>query len=89
LPDGTYTCKRRLSPEFGYELFEIMDVPGCTYIEIHVGNLQKDSKGCVCLGMGLGKLGTQQMVTSSRVAFEKFMALQDGCDQFTLTVISS
>jgi hypothetical protein len=24
---GTYTCKRRLSPHFGYELFEITNVP--------------------------------------------------------------
>ncbi len=89
LVDGTYVCKRRLSPEFGYELFQIMDVPDCTYIEIHIGNFQSDSKGCVCLGMGLGKMGAQQMLTSSRAAFNKFMALQNGCDEFQLTVKSS
>ena len=38
LVDGTYTCRRYLSPKHGYELFVVEKVPNATMIEIHVGN---------------------------------------------------
>lgn len=79
---GVYTCKRRLSPHFGYELFQIMNVPNRTFIEIHRGNYNRDSEGCVLLGSA--RVG--DMVARSKEAFDAFMRLQAGLNTFTLVV---
>lgn len=84
VPAGTYTCKRRLSPEFGYDLFWITDVPGATWIEIHIGNYpQVDSEGCVLLG--LARVGNTEIVKSRR-AFDQFMDSLTGIDSFELEI---
>lgn len=82
VPNGTYHCTRRMSPHFGYEVFMLNDVPGCEFIEIHAGNTQGDSHGCILLGHSMG----QGMILNSRLAFERFMELQKDCDSFELTV---
>lgn len=90
LASGTYTCQRgihKLSNLNPFEAFEVMDVPWfqgapVSGILFHVGNYNKDSEGCVLLGMQRG-VGC---ILESREAFEKFMSLQEGVDSFTLTV---
>ena len=83
LPDGTYTCKRRFSPHFGYDVFQITNVPGHDWIEIHLGNdCQIDSDGCTILGTHI----EGSIIMESKIAFDAFMKLQDGVDEFTLTV---
>lgn len=82
IPPGVYTCRRRTSPHFGFEVFEIMNVPGHDYIEIHPGNTNEDTKGCVCPG----QYRQGQMVLSSRLAFETLMKLEEGLDTWELTV---
>lgn len=88
IPDGTYTCKRRLSPHFGYDLFQVMDVPNCDFIEIHRGNnpghdnVKGDSEGCILLGME--QVGNT--VVQSAIAFNSFMQSLSGIDSFTLVV---
>ena len=63
--------------------YEILNVPGHSGILFHIGNFaQKDSSGCVLLGTELG----DQMIMESRMAFMRFLALQDQKD-FTLTVV--
>lgn len=85
LPYGTYTIKRRFSPHFGYGLFIIMDVPNCSFIEIHKGNdPQIDSKGCILLG--LLRTPDNGPLRESRVAFNKFMEYMEGSDEATLVV---
>lgn len=82
LPAGTYTCKRRLSPHFGYELFQIMNVPGHDFMEIHVGNYNHDSDGCVLVGDQV----EGNMITQSRETFARLMQAQEGIDEFRLEV---
>lgn len=82
MPAGTYFCQRRFSPELGYDLFEILNVPGHTYIEIHIGNFNSDTQGCVCVGQSR----VDKMITLSGLTFEKFMGLQNGVNRFTLVV---
>lgn len=84
---GTYTCERYLSPEHGYELFVVRGVPDfmgqpVTFIELHIGNYNCDSTGCVLLGDDIQGI----MITKSKDAFERFMALQAGVDSFSLVV---
>lgn len=90
VPRGTYTCKRGQhtlhSVPNGFETFEILNVPGHTGILFHPGNYNNDSDGCVLLGTALLQTGSGKMITSSRLAFQGFMALQEGIDKFQLTV---
>lgn len=87
LPQGIYTCKRGLHRlahmKEPFETFEILDVPGHSDILFHVGNYNRDSDGCVLIGIEFG----DKMITESRVAFQEFMDLQKGIDTFTLTVL--
>lgn len=87
VPPGVYTCKRRMSPHFGYEVFEVMDVPNCSYIEIHVGNFLQDSEGCILVGESVSSLPSGgDCITNSRKTFADFMRLQNGNETFQLTV---
>lgn len=82
LVPGYYTCRRRLSPHFGYDVFEVLDVPGCSFIELHRGNTEIDSEGCVLLG--LAREG--DYVIHSAAAFNIFMEIQQAVDKFELIV---
>lgn len=82
MPVGTYQCRRYLSPHFGYVVFEICDVPGHDNIEIHKANWEYQLNGCVALGESVA----EPMLCESGRAFESFMTLQRGCDEFTLVV---
>lgn len=93
LPDGTYTCKRGMHRLHGmtnaFETFEICGVPGHTNILFHWGNYNKDSEGCVLLGRRVVQnpdSPKEQMITSSKNTFLKFMDIQKGINQFTLIV---
>lgn len=84
---GTYTCKRRRSPRFGYDVFEVVDVPNfkgqpVEFIEIHILNFNNQSEGCIGVGMKLG----DKCILESGPAFNKFMGLLDGVDSFPLTI---
>lgn len=93
LPAGTYECKLRESPKFGRKLFQVFGVPPfhgtpVTFIEIHIGNFNHDSIGCILLGkiilefpIGSFALG------ASKDAFNAFMNSLDGQETFPLTVL--
>jgi Family of unknown function (DUF5675) len=84
---GTYTCQRRLSPHFGFDVFQVMNVPNCDFIEIHPGNFDKNSEGCILLGEAvLIQPSGAWMITNSRATFDKFMGGLAGTDTFTLVV---
>lgn len=82
IPAGVYTCVRRKSPKFGYDVFMLVDVPGHEFIEIHRGNFNADSDGCVLVGLG----HTLVSITNSEMAFERLMKAQEGVNEFQLTV---
>ncbi len=87
LPGGIYVCKRGThhldKNKNPFETFEITGVPGHSGILFHVGNIGSDSSGCVLLGSHANSLS----IVGSRIAFEEFMALQQGVDTFKLTVV--
>lgn len=88
LAPGKYTCHKRKSPHFGYTVFVIENAPpfqgaAVNYIEIHIGNYNNDSEGCILIGV---KAGTG-MIEDSIPAFHHFMELQKDVDTFELTVV--
>jgi len=90
VPAGTYLCSRghfQLSHGPVFETFEVKDVPGHWGILIHKGNLPEvDSEGCFLLGDSLGSLNGQEDVANSADAFQRFMALQEGVNEFWVTI---
>lgn len=85
---GTYTCKRGMHQLEGmaepFETFQVVDVPGHSNILFHTGNTNKDSSGCILVG--LFRSGDTSIM-QSRAAFNLLMKAQEGIDEFTLTVI--
>lgn len=87
LAPGVYRCVRYFSPDHGYDVFLVEGVPPfhghpVSYLELHIGNENKDSKGCVLVGerrVGL-------VIVDSRESFKQFMAAQAGVQSFMLTV---
>lgn len=90
IPPGVYECIRSQHLLHGmtdpFTTFEVMGVAGHTGILFHWGNFNEDSEGCILLGESFGS-GPRSMVTNSRDAFSKFMALQDGVEFFPITVV--
>jgi hypothetical protein len=88
---GKYLCKRgihKLADLKEFETFEITGVKGHWGILFHAANYDHELEGCVALGMGYGKRADGgQMITSSKQAFNRFMELQKGVDEFYLTVV--
>lgn len=86
IPNGTYTCVRSKHRLHGmtedFETFEIAGVAGHQGLLFHWGNFNKDSEGCVLIG--LSRSG--DMILHSREAFAEFTEGLKGLDSFTLIV---
>ncbi len=89
IPAGTYHAVRFHSPHFGVDLFQLTDVPGREAVEIHVGNLPVDVRGCIIVGQARGDVNGQPGIVRSRLAFAALMAHLVGVDAITLTVEES
>ena len=87
VPKGTYKCLRGQHQLAGmsqpFETFELQEVPGHTNILIHPGNMEKDSEGCILVG--LDRQG-DIAVLGSREAFQLLMKNLEGIDEFTLEI---
>lgn len=84
---GIYTCLRHLPVRLNYETFELQNVPpfqGATVsgILIHKGNYNKDSEGCILVGLEIG----QGCLLASALAFDKLMDAQKRINEFTLVI---
>ena len=88
VPPGRWLCLRGVHSLDGVNKFETFSiaVPGHTNILFHKGDVQEESQGCELLGMYKGVLGSEEAVLHSKDAFDLFMKLQVGVQQFWLTV---
>lgn len=85
---GTYTCERHPPKRLNYETFELQNVPAfqganVDGILIHRGNYNKDSVGCILVGLERGP----GCILESEHAFEKLMELQKDVESFTLRIV--
>lgn len=89
---GVYTCRRGEHRLFGmpdsFSTFEVLNVEGHSGILFHTGNYNKDSNGCILLGEEFADVLIGKMITHSRSTFARFIALQEGVSEFTLTVLA-
>lgn len=94
IPPGTYTCVWQKSPKFGMT-YEVTKVPGRSRVLFHAGNaagnaekgMKADSQGCILLGMGRAKKGSQKVITDSKSAVRTFEDKMGG-QTFILSIIS-
>lgn len=85
IPNGQYICRWITSPKFG-QTFEVMNVKGRENILFHCGNTPPDTHGCLIVGESFEVINGIPGVTSSRKAFDEFMKITEGQDQFMLWI---
>lgn len=88
IPAGTYKVLPRKSPKFG-PTWQVMDVPGRDHILFHAGNTNKDTHGCILVGLQFGKIGKESAILSSRSAFLRFLDLMKDTPEAELTIVDS
>ena len=71
IPTGSYRVTLYDSPRLGRKVPLLHDVPGRTLIEIHPGNYEHDSEGCILVGENR----TGFAIEHSRDTFAQMMAL--------------
>lgn len=64
IPIGEYKVTPFLSPSKGH-VFLVHDVPGRSMIEIHKGNIIKDTQGCILVGLSFGNVNGNAGVLNS------------------------
>ena len=86
IPSGEYKCRRHDSPKYG-NVFKVMDVRSRSQILIHWGNIAEHTEGCILLGESFEPVLGTQGVTSSKSAFNEFMAELADVDEFRLIIV--
>ncbi len=89
IPKGEYIFARYLSQKHG-ETFLAKSVPNRYGILFHIGNIAKDTSGCILLGESYGYLYEDNKlvpaVLDSSNTFHKFLTEMEGVDQFRLVI---
>lgn len=50
IPAGRYQAELIVSPEFGFKVLRLLNVPGFTNVEIHPGNAPSNTLACTLVG---------------------------------------
>lgn len=76
IPAGRYDLVKRNSPKYG-DHFHVLNVPNRSYILIHHGNYNRDTLGCILVGIGVKDInGDGELdVLNSRAAMKRLNAL--------------
>lgn len=80
ISEGKHVCVLYASPKHRM-MVPLLDNPDDPTdqdrkFELHIGNYNEDSEGCILVGLGLGNRGNGgKMLTSSKQAFDQIMAL--------------
>lgn len=69
IPEGRYSCAPYNSEKYP-NVWKINNVKDRTDVLIHIGNYEKDTKGCILVGSNVA-YNKKNMVTNSRITMEK------------------
>ena len=82
IPKGTYEVELTMSPKYKKLMPLIKGVTGYSGIRIHSGNTEKDTLGCLIVGMKQTLTG----VADSRIAYNKLMDKLEGQKDITIKI---
>lgn len=90
IPAGSYYIEWYNSPTHGM-VFIIKDVPGRTFIEMHVGNTPKDTLGCLLVGKSFSYFADRNEwgVTDSANTMEALKARMKDQTRWLLQIVDS
>ena len=79
IPLGNYKVSPRQSARYNKH-YHIQDVPGRSFVLIHIGNFNTQTKGCILVGEKLADINADgyKDVTSSKATLKKLLALAPG-----------
>jgi len=85
IPEGIYDVVKRNSPKYG-DHFHLINVPGRSYILIHVGNYYTNTRGCLLPGEGIYDINGDGLkdITNSANTMKKLNKIMD--DEFTIEI---
>lgn len=83
ISSGTYQVEPYASPKHG-DVWQVMNVPGRSNIEIHPANLASELLGCIAVGDSLGKVNGVPAVLNSQKTFSMLKSLLP--ETFTLVI---
>ena len=94
IPAGEYAVLRcKASPDYGFKdsskfgnTFQVMNVPGRSYILFHKGNLDDDTRGCILIGEQYGFLRGQPAILASGPGFKEFLGIMATKNGFDLVI---
>jgi len=77
IPPGVYDWVKVYSSKFKRDVILLTNVPGRTAIEIHNGNYNRDTHGCILVGNGFTDIDGdgQKDVTDSKNALKKMTSI--------------
>lgn len=88
IPPGQYICHRYSSDKYG-NTWQVMFVPGRSYVLFHAGNVVSHTKGCILTAQHYGKLYGNLAVLNSGRTFSDFMRKTETCSELYLTIRES
>lgn len=88
IPVGEYDVVIDFSDRFQQYMPHVMDVPGFTGIRIHKGNTDKDTEGCILVGMSEGIDRIDESRTAYENLFSRLRHADSLDDPITLTVVN-
>jgi uncharacterized protein DUF5675 len=86
IPADTYQVEPYFSPTKG-DVWQVMNVPGRSNIEIHPANLASQLLGCIAPGLHMGDIGGVPAVLNSQQAFAMLKSTLPS--SWTLTITES
>lgn len=82
IPEGIYPVFLYDSPRFGYKVPMLKGVPGREAIEMHPGNKETDSHGCILVGTAR----EGNYITESKKAFNSLMEILKDCNDIQIHI---
>ena len=86
VPAGSYQFRRVFSPKHGLEVFQALNIPGRTLVEIHPGNFITDTLGCILIGTSFSSQQGHEGIMDSKIAFNLFMQRLSGVDRIIVII---
>jgi hypothetical protein len=85
IPSGIYKCVKDNTGKF--QFYKVLNVPNRSNIEIHQGNYESDTEGCILVGESWSIINNKLAVTKSMAAIQKLRNILPS--EFELEIIDA